>query len=155
MFRMLSDEALSCLEGMTKFQTKTMNVLIKYANVKDNCVQESMTEICRREDLDKGYVSRAVAYLVKINLVKKNVVDIFDKKRLMINPKMVWSTNRELIHFAANMYHLGSHQEAWSVAKLEKEVVGKVDAETGELYSEYQHRLGELLEYRQLMEDNQ
>jgi len=155
MFRMLSDETLSCLEDMSGSQIKTMNLLIKYANVKDNCVQESMAEICRREDLDKGNVSKDVSRLVKLNLVKRNVIDIFGKKRLMINPTMVWSTNRDLIHFAANMYHLGSHQEAWAVAKLEKELVGKIDAETGELYSEYQHRLGELLDYRNLMEDNQ
>lgn len=133
-------------DGLSVRDIRILLSIVDHCCEKDNCLQDSMAYVARKAGVDKSAMSKTVAKLESLDVLKRNVEDIHCKKRIMVNPRMVWSTTRgEDFHFSCNMYDTGSHFSAYEVSKLEKQLVGKVDAKTGELYSEFQHRLGDVL----------
>jgi len=144
-YRQYGVEMIERFPEMSRRDFLVFNELVKSAHVKDNCVQHKVMTLAKRSGLAPETVTRVITKLSKWNVLKKGVTDIFEKERIMLNPRMVWSTVRgDEFHYACNMYDLGSHFEAYDVSKLGESLNGKIDAATGELYSEYQHRLGEL-----------
>jgi len=139
---------VSLLEQLKDFSRKDMRVLlalIEHSCPEDNCLQVSQKELAEHAGVQPSDVSACLSRFAEKSVVKKGVLDIYNKRRVMINPEMVWSTSRDKMHYACNMYALGNHLESYDTSKLEKNLSGKIDASTGELYSEYQHRLGELI----------
>ncbi|WP_277811961.1 hypothetical protein [Chromohalobacter canadensis] len=143
-YRTCDAEFLRLLASLPKSVGNLLLAMLDEVDNQDNCVQVDMADIRKAHKLDKDNTSRRLARLKKEGIVKE-VEDIHGIERLMINPALVWSTGRDKLRFAINMFELGSHAAAWRHSKLERELVGSIDTQTGELVSEYQERHDELI----------
>lgn len=142
-YRQFGCQLLAVMGQFSSRDTTVFLTIVENCNVKDNCLSCTLKEISDQSGIANTTVSTVVGKLTNHNILKKGVIDIHGKKRIMLNPRMIWSTSRSLIHFAQNMYDTGSHFKAYEASKVGEELGGKLDASTGELYSEYQHRYGD------------
>lgn len=142
-------DLLPMISELTKRENKVLLALIQNIDKGHN-----YTEVEGDLGLGEANYRKVLVKLERLNIIKRGVVDASGVKRIMVNPKLVWNYKRSdgVLQYCINVYYLGSAKDAYEVSKLGKELGGVIDAETGELYSEYQHRLGELIDHEKSLE---
>lgn len=146
-YRTCSDEFLQKLSQLPHSVGKVFLTLLDVVDIKDNCVQKTFPEIVKESGWDRGNAHKSLQKLRKEFMVK-NVIDIHGTERIMIDPRLVWSTGRDKLYFAKNMFISGSHEIAYQHSLLEDEMCGRIDIETGLLISQYQNRYEAWLQYK-------
>lgn len=138
-YRTCGDKFLHQLSKLPHSVGKVFLALLDVVDIKDNCVQKTFPEVVKENGWDRGNAHKALQKLRKEDMVR-DVVDIHGEDRIMIDPRLVWSTKRDSLRFHLNMFLLGSHQKSWEHHLMEEEACGIIDVETGVLVSEYQNR---------------
>lgn len=130
-YRIITDEGLETLIALPSSTSKLLYLLIKDADKHDNCCQISPSKLTEKYSLNKSNTYQHIRKLKASNYVKE-VTDIHDATRLMINPIYISWQKRELVRFTILMYKLGSHSKAIEHRKLEQSLRAKINPDTGE-----------------------
>tara|TARA_B100000700_G_scaffold246505_1_gene275433 strand:+ start:17038 stop:17523 length:486 start_codon:yes stop_codon:yes gene_type:complete len=143
-YRTCDDSVFSILVDLPKGAGNLFIAMLEEVCKNDNCLQVDMPTLRKAHGWDKDNCNKHLKRLKKDDVVK-SVYDIDGIERLMINPSLVWSTGRDKLRFACNMYSLGSHAEALNHTRFERSMVGHIDPDTGEISGNYQSREEELI----------
>ncbi len=101
-YRTCGDKFLYQLSKLPHSVGKVFLALLDNVDIKDNCVQKTFPEIVKEHEWDRGNAHKALQRLRKEVMVK-DVTDIADKERIMIDPRLVWSTKRDSLRFHYNL----------------------------------------------------
>jgi len=127
----ISDEGLDVLVNLPKSASTLLVQIIQDADKKDNCCQLSPQQLIAKYELNHSNAYTQIRKLKSVGFLKE-VKDVSDTARLMVNPIWVVWQSRGLVRFTILMYSLGSHDLTVEHLDLEDKCRGRIDVYTGE-----------------------
>lgn len=118
---------------------RVFSSLLEHIDKKDNCLQMSYSEFVRSSELSSDVIKKGLKALIGADMIRKDIIDIYNVSRYMVNPLAAWSYCGAEFKFAQKVYQLGSHEKAWKMRKVEKKIAGGISPTTGELFTTTGH----------------